>query len=352
MSKRQNSVYSEIAKDIVSKIKSGAYKLDSTLPSERELKEIYGVERTTIRRALELLCDDGYICKKAGIGSVIVSDTKTQPKVQLNTSGDTSSLICITPSSANNYLLQCANALCDLAKTQGINTFTFSKLENDRIFDAISGGKNVSVVFFGCTSKDIGFFCEENGIFTMYAFEKTDGKINIIPDLDTSTKEIYQIIKDYGHERLLYVTSKQTINSKMYSTFANKSDFDIVTFSDVTDKDTASRIISSSKASCIVCEDRMSAIYFEKAAQDLKISLPEELSVASLFSTNLKDTNITSAFFDKNTIAAEILSTAISKHLFDTNVSITKLIHHTICGTTLSKPYERVKRHTISDFLL
>lgn len=352
MAKRQNSVYSEIAKNIISKIKSGVYKIDSTLPSERELKEIYSVERTTIRRALEILCDDGYICKKAGIGSVIVSDSKTNTKVQAKTVKSNINLICVIPSNVNNYLLQSANALCDLAKNNNINTEIFTKTETQKIIGKITSLNDVALIFFGCTSKDITTICQENGIFTIYAFENEGGNITIIPDDYTSTREIYQSIKEYGHEKILYVTSKQTIKQDIYNTFENDSDFDIVNFTDVTDKETALRIISSTKASCIVCEDRMSTICFEKAAKDLNISLPEELSVVCLFSTNLKDTNIKSAYFDKDLFACEILSTAISKHLFSASSKITKLIHHKLCGSTLSKPYERVKRNTISDFLL
>lgn len=352
MAKRQNSVYSEIAKDIVDKIKSGAYKIDETLPSERELKEIYSVERTTIRRALEILCDDGYIYKKAGIGSVIVSSKKVQHMPDTKTFKSNISLICIVPSSANNYLSQSATALCDLAKRNNITSSIFTKTETQKILSEIKSSSDCAVIFFGCLSKDIEIFCDENNIFTLFAFENSEQNIAVLPDLVKSTNEIYKSIKEYGHEKILYATSKQTPDFKLYNTFANGGDFDIVTFSDVTDKQTASRIISSSNVSCIVCEDRLSAVSFEKAAKDLKILLPNELSLVCLFSTNLKDTDVTSAYFDKNTICAEILSCAISKQLFDTNVSITKLIHHTICGSTLSKPYERVKRNTISDFLL
>ena len=75
MAQKKQSVYSRIALDLIDKIKNGTYAKGSMLPPERELMDIYKVERTTVRRGLELLRCDGYIRKVAGLGSVVMSDT-------------------------------------------------------------------------------------------------------------------------------------------------------------------------------------------------------------------------------------------------------------------------------------
>ena len=61
MAQHKNSVYGKISKDIADKINSGVYKKGEALEPERKLMEIYGVERTTVRRALDLLVKDGII---------------------------------------------------------------------------------------------------------------------------------------------------------------------------------------------------------------------------------------------------------------------------------------------------
>ena len=83
MAQHKNSVYGKISADIAVKIKNGEYKVGSLLEPERKLMEIYGVERTTIRRALELLVSDGLIVKKAGLGTFI-SDGKSVPEDKKN----------------------------------------------------------------------------------------------------------------------------------------------------------------------------------------------------------------------------------------------------------------------------
>ena len=74
MSAHANSVYKSISEDIRKKIKDGKYSVGDMLESERNLMEIYGAQRTTIRRALELLVRDGVIEKCVGLGSVVIGE--------------------------------------------------------------------------------------------------------------------------------------------------------------------------------------------------------------------------------------------------------------------------------------
>ncbi len=78
MAKHKNSVYGKISEDIASKIKNKHYLPGNALEPERKLMEIYGVERTTIRRALDLLVKDGLVVKKTGLGT-FVSDGTDMP---------------------------------------------------------------------------------------------------------------------------------------------------------------------------------------------------------------------------------------------------------------------------------
>lgn len=71
-------LYKQVYQDIKSKIQSGIYPKDSLLPSEREIGEIYQVDRTTVRKALQVLAADGWVEKKAGKGTVVTL-TGTSP---------------------------------------------------------------------------------------------------------------------------------------------------------------------------------------------------------------------------------------------------------------------------------
>ncbi|MDH6363768.1 GntR family trehalose operon transcriptional repressor [Enterococcus sp. PF1-24] len=64
--------FNEIFLDLEKRIIAGEYKPQSLLPSENQLIKIYGVSRETIRKALTLLTNAGYIQKKQGKGSIVL----------------------------------------------------------------------------------------------------------------------------------------------------------------------------------------------------------------------------------------------------------------------------------------
>lgn len=64
--------FNEIFLDLEKRILAGEYPPQSLLPSENQLIKIYGVSRETIRKALTLLTNAGYIQKKQGKGSIVL----------------------------------------------------------------------------------------------------------------------------------------------------------------------------------------------------------------------------------------------------------------------------------------
>ena len=49
------------------------YPIGSFLPTESELERLFSVSRTTVRHAISLLVDDGYVSVKQGRGTEIIS---------------------------------------------------------------------------------------------------------------------------------------------------------------------------------------------------------------------------------------------------------------------------------------
>ncbi|WP_010529373.1 trehalose operon repressor [Lentibacillus jeotgali] len=68
--------YLTIYQDLVEKIEVGRWAESSMLPSEYELSEMFATSRETIRKALNLLAQNGYIQKVRGKGSVIIDVNK------------------------------------------------------------------------------------------------------------------------------------------------------------------------------------------------------------------------------------------------------------------------------------
>ena len=64
-------LYFQMKEDIVEKIQTGAYKAGDSLPPEKALMDMYGVSRTTVRQAVEMLVNEGYLEKRRGIGTFV-----------------------------------------------------------------------------------------------------------------------------------------------------------------------------------------------------------------------------------------------------------------------------------------
>ncbi len=63
--------YLEIKDYLLEQIKSGQYKVDVPIPPERELAAMLGVNRMTLRRAIEELMYEGLLMRKKGSGTFL-----------------------------------------------------------------------------------------------------------------------------------------------------------------------------------------------------------------------------------------------------------------------------------------
>jgi DNA-binding GntR family transcriptional regulator len=70
-------IYSEIKQTII----NGTLSQSEKLPSENELCKIYNVSRITIRKALDLLTEEGWVIKIQGKGSFANPDAKLRSKI-------------------------------------------------------------------------------------------------------------------------------------------------------------------------------------------------------------------------------------------------------------------------------
>ncbi|NPV55544.1 MAG: GntR family transcriptional regulator [Anaerolineae bacterium] len=77
--------YYQLASILRERIAGGEYQPNQPIPSERQLEELYGVSRTTIRQAIELLMRQGYLYREHGRGT-FVSPQKLQKGISELTS--------------------------------------------------------------------------------------------------------------------------------------------------------------------------------------------------------------------------------------------------------------------------
>lgn len=71
----RRSLADEVAANLQEKILKGAYKVSQKLPIEAELMRIYGVGRSTVREAVKLLVNSGYLRVQQGIGTFVTENS-------------------------------------------------------------------------------------------------------------------------------------------------------------------------------------------------------------------------------------------------------------------------------------
>lgn len=64
-------LYEKIYSDLIKKIEEGFYKKGDKIPTEQELTKEYNVSRMTIKCAIKMLVDEGYIERQSGVGSFV-----------------------------------------------------------------------------------------------------------------------------------------------------------------------------------------------------------------------------------------------------------------------------------------
>ncbi|MGB3617600.1 MAG: GntR family transcriptional regulator [Catalinimonas sp.] len=95
--------YEQLYALLKERIVRGAYAAGTCLPSEHTLRQAHGLNRATVRRALERLCADGLIDKQQGRGSVVIY--RPQALDLLSFRGFTE-VIAGTPHRADSHLLR------------------------------------------------------------------------------------------------------------------------------------------------------------------------------------------------------------------------------------------------------
>jgi GntR family transcriptional regulator len=72
-------IYLQIYSFLRKAIEDNQYKIGELLPPEPELEKKYNVSRITIRKAMNLLANDGYVFIKQGFGTIVAFPSMQKP---------------------------------------------------------------------------------------------------------------------------------------------------------------------------------------------------------------------------------------------------------------------------------
>ncbi len=72
--KRKSVLYIDIAEQIKNDIQNNIYPVGTMLPTENDFENLFEVSKITIRKAIEVLALQGYVEKKSGKGTTVISN--------------------------------------------------------------------------------------------------------------------------------------------------------------------------------------------------------------------------------------------------------------------------------------
>ena len=80
MQEKNSFHYQQIYDTLKSEILDESLRSGDLIPPENQIAQQYGVNRSTVRKALQMLVNDGLVEKKPGKGSIVLSrDTAKKP---------------------------------------------------------------------------------------------------------------------------------------------------------------------------------------------------------------------------------------------------------------------------------
>jgi LacI family transcriptional regulator len=180
--------YLEVYEDLVAKVSQGDFPLNEMLPSEKEIGKIYSVERTTVRKALELLVNDGFVQKFQGLGAKVVSTEKVQMASSNLKKSDT--ILFFLPKTSDNvdrltqpyYSLMFFNLEREL-KRNGYKTIYSTISASDNIEDLLKQQTYAGIIFasYGVDEKHLQYV-SENNIPYVTVNNDYESAVSIVPD--------------------------------------------------------------------------------------------------------------------------------------------------------------------------
>ncbi len=351
MSKKKQSVYSAIAEDIVSKIKSGVYPKGSLLPPEREFMTIYSVERTTVRRGLDLIKHDGYIKKIAGLGSMVMSDVPV--RILSDEAGNVSSSAHFANTIPSDRVR--GAVVIPYKSPDALPSFARDLLaclsENaPDVFSDISDIKeNTSIISIG---EDV-----ESNREICLCLCQSDDRRSVVTDNDKAAYVALSYLEELGHEKIAYIGTDKGLafENGLFDSFATVNSFykeELVSLSGSDEKagfDGFSELFrrhGGKFTAVCTCNDE-TALGVIKAAKYYKLNIPDDISVISLCSSR-KTSGIDGIYYDTNEFAEEVFHSMAHPKRIATVLFGGNLLVHGTTGKTSSADGGK----KMSDFLL
>ena len=350
MAQKKKSVYAGIADDILSKIQSGIYAVGTLLPPEREFMTIYGVERTTVRRGLDILKKSGYIRKIAGLGSMVASLDGQIVSDGESCKNEASSVSPVAKGTEKNVFGL-------FSPEQGLSLFIdayLTALRKKAGFTKGNSGSAVLAVESDAEGVEDSKLC--------FGLSSSDDARSVTLDSDHAVRLALSYLTQSGHSSFAFIGNDSRFDYEwsLYNSYISNltlsslsHNTEYINLSSVSERsafEAFGELIRrhSGKFSAVIVAGDEAASGVLKAAKHYRLSVPGDISVINLCSCS-KNPVTDCIYFDADGLADETVVSLSKTEIPSTILFKGRLISN---GTVARKDVKGISEGPMSDFLL
>jgi DNA-binding LacI/PurR family transcriptional regulator len=210
-------VYEALKEDIINE----TYKSGDLLPSERQLGEMFNVDRITIRKALEILVEDGMVDKIAGLGTKIKEYTLKNLREET-----ANNIVFLLPKSRNSVdritepfnstLFYSVGTEC---KSKGYNLQYYTVDDEDKLSELLFSSNISGVISVSKVNEKFYDEIARINLPIVLVNNSYECFPNVMVDNEKGAYDIVNYLIGLGHKRIgtvtgikEYVTSEERLN--------------------------------------------------------------------------------------------------------------------------------------------
>ena len=291
--------YQTIYENLKAQILQGAYAPGSRLPFERELCESYGVQRITVRKALDLLVQDGLICKHPGKGSFVRDENAVSdpPAISgtLLFAMDKSAYTLLNASAYNVQLFFLMERLC-LARGC---TLIYAGIADAGELGALAEKHAIEGAFLaGAMPEGCAELLKARNIPAICVNHAHSDMLNVLADNHDGMHQAVAHLAAQGHRRIAFLGAEGSVNSRerqhgfLTAAFEHGVDFlpELLLIGDGTYESSralSERALKELRPTAIIAAGDMMALAAVEGAGTLGIHVPDDLSVIGFGNADL-----------------------------------------------------------------
>ena len=197
--------YRKICAELCDRIANGTYPAGTLLPPERKLCEEWQVERTTIRRALDVLASEGLIIKKPGVGSA-VKDTRNADAPMISFIASSPTLQSSGGLGTHHFLTPVYNALAALLSDGGFRSVSmmFAGAGRMESFESVLKSSR-GVILADNVPPEFLRAARESGVPCVLMSERALGFRSVLCDNDSGLSQAVGHLASLGHRNIAYL---------------------------------------------------------------------------------------------------------------------------------------------------